>query len=291
MGPCPWVTNYVPWVTQVPTFRCPSDPAQAQSAGQLARTNYACNLGDAVDRSNNGGVNDYGQFGNNDPQAFNENWAVQRARAAQRGFFWNRQEMRFRDVLDGLANTIAAGEVCTSGGKREVKADFVRNIQMRAPGSNNNTILAPARCKSGPHIDPERPQFYALTATVSGSLSQSKHSRWADSRAYYTAFHTILPPNNANCVDSNNDGNHSGVISTAGSRHQGGAHVLMGDGAVIFMTDSVEAGDPELPTVCVQRGDNSFPISSIPGTASNYGLWGALGTRDSQETIEEQLNQ
>ena len=291
MGPCPWRTQYVPWVTQVPTFRCPSDPGRALSAGQLARTNYAANLGDAVDRSHNGGVNDYGQFGNNDPQAFNENWAVERARAAQRGFFWNRQDMRFRDVLDGLSNTIAAGEVVTSGGKREVKADFVRNIQMRAPGSNNNTILTPGRCKSGAHIDPAAPNFYDLSATVSGSLSQSKHSRWADCRAYYTAFHTILPPNDPNCIDSNNDGNHSGVISTAGSRHQGGAHVLMGDGAVIFMTDSVDAGDAELPTVCVQRSDNMFPISSLPGSQSNYGLWGALGTRDTSETIEEELNQ
>lgn len=289
MGPCPWRTQYIPWVTQVPGYRCPSDPAQALSAGQLARTNYACNLGDAVDRSNNGGVNDYGEFGNNDPRARAENWAVQRARAAQRGFFWNRNEMKFRDILDGLSNTIAAGEVNTSGGKREVKADFVRRIT--AMRVNNNTSLYPARCKSGVHIDPTRPQFYDLTATVSGSLSQAKHARWADCRAYYTAFHTLLPPNNANCVDANNDGNHSGVISTAGSRHPGGAHVLMGDGAVIFMTDSVESGDPELPTVCVQRGGNSFPITSIPGTASNYGLWGALGTRDSQETIEEQLNQ
>ena len=197
--------------------------------------------------------------------------------------------MKFRDILDGLSNTICAGEVVTSGGKREVKADFVRNItDMRV---NNNTSLYPARCKAGVHIDPERPQFYALNATVSASLSQAKHARWADCRPYYTAFHTILPPNNANCVDANNDGNHPGVISTAGSRHQGGAHVLMGDGAVIFITDSVEAGDPELPTVCVQRGGNRFPITSIPGTASNYGLWGAMGTRDSGETIEEELNQ
>ena len=72
--------------------------------------------------------------------------------------------MKFRDVLDGLSNTIAAGEVCTSGGKNEVKADFVRNIQMRAPGSNNNTILTPARCKTGTHIDPLRPQFYDPSA-------------------------------------------------------------------------------------------------------------------------------
>ncbi len=288
MGPCPWQTRYIPWVTQVPTFRCPSDPGQALAPGQLARTNYACSLGDAVDRAHNGGVNDFGFWGNFNNR--DENWSVERARAAQRGFFWNRNEMKFRDVLDGLANTIAAGEVCTSGGKREVIADFVRNIQMRAPGSNNNTILQPARCKSGPHIDPEQPQFYAPSALVSASLSQSKHARWADSRAYYSAFLTILPPNNANCVDSNNDGNHPGVISTAGSRHVGGAHVLMGDGAVIFITDSIEAGNPELPTVCVQRSD-VVGVAAVPGSASNYGLWGALGTRDSKETIEEQLNQ
>ena len=82
-----------------------------------------------------------------------------------------------------------------------------------------------------------------------------------------------------------------GVISTAGSRHPGGAHVLMGDGAVIFITESIDSGNPELPTVCVQRGGTRPPVSSLPGSASNYGLWGALGTRDTGETIEEQLNQ
>ena len=283
MGPCPWQTRYVPWVTQVPTYRCPSDPGQALAPGQLARTNYACSLGDAVDRSHNGGRNDWGFFGNLNNR--DENWAVERARAAQRGFFWNRKEMAFRDVLDGLSFTIAAGEVCTSGGKREVIADFVRNISDMA--DPNNTILIPARCKTGPHIDPERPTFYALTATVSASLSQSKHCRWADSRAFYSAFHTILPPNDPNCVFDGGDGNHSGVISTAGSRHQGGAHVLFGDGAVVFITDSIDAGNAELPTVCVQRSGTMPPVASLPGSASNYGVWGALGTRDSKETIEE----
>ena len=288
MGPCPWQTRYVPWVTQVPTFRCPSDPGMAISGGQLARTNYAACLGDAVDQSNNGGTNDYGFWGNFTNR--NENWSVERARAAQRGFFWNRKEMKFRDCLDGLANTIAAGEVVTSGGKREINADFVRQVPMRAPGAKNNTILEPAKCKTGNHIDPTRPQFYSQTANVSGSMSQAKHSRWADSRSYYSAFNTILPPNNPNCVEANNDGNTSGVISTAGSRHQGGAHVLMGDGAVVFITDSIEAGDASAPTVVVQRSD-VVGVASIPGMASPYGLWGAMGTRDCKETIEEQLNQ
>ncbi len=101
----------------------------------------------------------------------------------------------------------------------------------------------------------------------------------------------MLPPNGPNCNTGNNDGNHPGIISTAGSRHTGGAHILMGDGAVIFMTDSVESGDPELPTVCVQRSGTIFPITGLPGSKSGYGLWGALGTRDSSETITEALNQ
>src|SRR6056297_38798 len=97
MGPCPWRTQYVPWVTQVPTFRCPSDPGRPLGPGQLARSNYAACLGDAVDQGHNGGKNDFGYFGNLPDQ--DQNWSVQRARAAQRGFFWNRNDLKFRDVL------------------------------------------------------------------------------------------------------------------------------------------------------------------------------------------------
>lgn len=275
MGPCPWQTTYVPWVTQIAAFRCPSDPAEAIGPGELGRTNYACSVGDANDRGHNGGVNDYGFWGNHNNR--DEDWAVTRGRAAQRGFFWNRKEMKFGDVLDGLSNTIAAGEVCTSNGKAEVKADFVRNIDSMI--NTNETVLTPSRCQSGDHIDAARPQFYSQSATVSTSPAQGKHSRWADSRPYYSAFHTILPPNSASCVHQNDDGNHSGVISTAGSRHAGGCHVLMGDGAVKFIADSIDAGNLDQPTV----GRDAPALRS--GTESPYGLWGSLGTRDVQEVV------
>ena len=68
----------------------------------------------------------------------------------------------------------------------------------------------------------------------------------------------------------------------ASSRHQGGAHVLMGDGAVVFMTDSVEAGN--------QRAE-PIHLNNLPGSKSPFGLWGALGSRAGKEVIEEQLNQ
>ena len=64
----------------------------------------------------------------------------------------------------------------------------------------------------------------------------------------------------------------------------------MGDGAVVFMTDSVEAGDSRAPQVWL-NGMNAGPPSNVPGAPSPYGLWGALGTRAASEVIEEQLNQ
>ncbi|MEL7336776.1 MAG: DUF1559 domain-containing protein, partial [Planctomycetota bacterium] len=46
MGPVPWRSTYDPWVTEVGTFRCPSDPGIGGAA--LARTNYAGCVGDSV---------------------------------------------------------------------------------------------------------------------------------------------------------------------------------------------------------------------------------------------------
>ena len=73
---------------------------------------------------------------------------------------------------------------------------------------------------------------------------------------------------------------------TVSSRHQGGAHVLMADGSVQFVTDSIEAGNPNAQTVYVLLGGGSGP-PSVAGSASQFGLWGALGTRANKENIPE----
>ncbi len=285
MGPAPWRQQYRPWATKVPTLRCPSDPGQGV---QLGRTNYAASYGDSFNYAWNGGKNERGyvQNGNGDANDFDENWMVTRAQAGQRGFFRGRTEMKFRDVLDGLSNTVAAGEICTSLGQRETKADYVRGLTaLLFPGGGEH-IGVPINCATGTHIDPERPSFFAVSANVNGGINNGRGARWADGRIAYNGIQTILPPNSPSCVRNNSDGNHG--FWSVSSRHQGGAHILMGDGAVIFMTDSVEAGDQTQPTVC-RNGPS--PWVNIAGVQSPYGLWGAMGSRAHKETIEEELNQ
>ncbi len=281
MGPSPWRQQYRPWATSVPTLRCPSDPGEGV---QLGRTNYAASYGDTFNYAWNGGKNERGyiQNGNGNSNDFDETWMVTRAAAGQRGFFRARTEMKFRDILDGLSNTVACGEIATSLGARETKADYVRSLTSLLYTGKEH-IGVPQRCKEGTHIDPTRPAFFDVSANVNTGVNNGRGARWSDGRIAYNGIQTILPPNSANCVRNNSDGNHG--FFTAGSRHQGGAHILMGDGAVIFMTDSVESGDLNQPTVCRDGGPN------LAGSSSPYGLWGALGTRANGETIEEQLNQ
>ena len=278
MGPTHNRFEYVPWVTEIPTLRCPSDPFQSPAGG--GRTNYAACLGDAVDRIDHGGKNELGVFHHspNSLVTVAEEWMVTRALAANRGFFWNRTEMRFRDTLDGLSNTIAAGEIPTCGRQRQVKATVVR--QRANPWCN-------AKAEADSIRDPERPQ-YILPTIPNAQLYQDSYARgtrWADGRPTPTSFQTILPPNSPNILDANV---FSDCVLSAGSYHQGGVHILMGDGAVIFMTDSVEAGDGN---TCAPGRDHSSDPSVRGGMPSPFGLWGALGTRDSNEKISEQLNQ
>ncbi|MDV6034580.1 MAG: DUF1559 domain-containing protein [Phycisphaera sp. RhM] len=278
MGPSPrnfsTSPGYIPWATEIPMLRCPSDPGVGLPA--LGRTNYALCMGDSPspwhNSFKNGNLTDSGS------------WAHRAARSVNRGMFMNRRASKFRDVLDGLANTIAMGEIRTDLGDRDIRSA----ASWRARGSqdvNDN----PSFCRDADEIDPDKPTKWCSGGNCTNPqqlVSDSNSSRgasWANFRAIITQTFTVLPPNKEVCVGQWIDG--PGTCPPS-SNHQGGAHVLMGDGAVVFMTDSVEAGDPRAGGVRLgQTGPRS------PGSVSPYGLWGALGTKASGETIEEQLNQ
>ena len=145
----------------------------------------------------------------------------------------------------------------------------------------STTTDNPIACRGD--IDPERPSFWNPNLTQLLPANAVRGFRWASADFPFTVTNTILPPNSETCLAID----HTGIgIMPPSSRHKGGCHVLMGDGAVVFITDSIEAGDSSHGTVRLNRTGGR-----APGSKSPYGLWGAMGTRANGETIEEQLNQ
>lgn len=255
--------QYDPWLTNIPSFRCPSDPGVGFPA--QGRTNYGVGLGDSIQFQNNGGRNQDGVINAT---------RMARMRATTRGMFVPREATKFRDVLDGMSNTVMGGEMNTDLGDNQITT----RVAERGGILNN-----PSLCED--QIDPNRPKFWLPTADfASNNVEVQRGYKWMNGMAVNVGITNIFPPNRAIC--SNADNTFAPGIYGASSRHQGGAHILMGDGAVIFITDSIEAGSPT-------NGNVRWNGTGIqaPGMESPYGLWGALGTRANGETIDESLNQ
>ncbi|TWT80769.1 hypothetical protein CA13_22150 [Planctomycetes bacterium CA13] len=287
MGPSPHESRYVPWRTEVPTFRCPSDPGKGEPS--YGRTNYAACLGDGISYTSSGvgSYNGGNQVWLDEASVGSNLWQTpsgraQYTRAGCRGIFVPRQDTSFRDILDGLSNTIMCGEIATDLGDMDK-----RTIPMRT-GSHNSATTGPLRepdaCTDLGYIDPLRPQFWYPAGRNNGSAPSNgmverpqfgRGYRWAVATPVQTGVLTILAPNREVC---NAYSHNSESTAPPSSRHQGGVHVLMGDGAVRFITDSIEAGD--------SSADGRF-LNNRPGGQSPYGLWGALGSRSAKEVIDE----
>lgn len=265
------VSRYEPWLTEVPGLRCPSDPGTGLPA--VGRSNYAACTGDSVYLNCWGFARDDGTI--NNPANY-----IELAAASCRGVFTPRRKTNFRDVLDGLANTFCMGEIPTDLGDSDIRTEPKEQSTVGAPSASGNGIKTAGgalACRG--FINPQRPQFWG-SGVSKGSSSQRRGFSWASFRPLYMQVNTILPPNREMCMDSTGDHNNA-AIAPPGSRHQGGCHMLMTDGAVKFITDSIEAGN-----------QNSAQVGIgivAPGSASPFGLWGSLGTRGGKETIRAEF--
>ncbi len=263
-GPEPFQKNYPVWRFEVPEFRCPSDPGVGSPA--LGRTNYAACLGDGVVAMDTGPLKDVnGVF----------QWDQERAaqtEASMRGVFVPRSVTRFRDVSDGLSSTLLLGEIATHLGDADVRTDAVIGPSEKALSNRPNWAY------ESDVIDSERPHFWLTNTQLMSAVAPgaARGYRWADGAPLFTAFNTILPPNQAIALSQQKE-DRSGIFPPS-SRHQGAVGVCMADGSVRFVTDSIDAGDRNSPTVYVGS-------SNQPNGKSVYGVWGAMGTRASEELV------
>ncbi|EMI22214.1 protein containing DUF1559 [Rhodopirellula maiorica SM1] len=257
-----YTNDWTPCFTDVVTFRCPSDPGYGLPLA--GRCNYAVCWGDTTDYMQNGPYTNWKRT----------NRADARWRATARGCFGLYDQFAFRDVLDGLSNTICMGEINSDLGD-----EHITTSPRRDPGAGGR----PSSCSDSPNqIDPDRPTFWRTAPHANNFPETKRGACWAGATMGWTMCNTILPPNREICSRTHNSAGDG--IWTMSSRHQGGAHVLMADGAVKFVTDSIDGGNDKAGTVFVNGTG-----SRAPGSPSPYGLWGSLGTRASKEVIDDEF--
>lgn len=273
MGPSPSAGHhqYLPWVTEISTLRCASDPGVGLPA--LGRTNYAACIGDNGMKSHIGPVNRL--LGHEGSPGVNN---VKEVNRYCRGVFVTRKAMAFKDILDGTSQTLMCGEITTDLGDNDARTrgSFSNTrINSELPGATfcraNKQLSVLQPHQWDPRIFPRHELKGPNDAWPAAVIPTVRRGfSWASFANMHTAFTTLLPPNSELCVavrDELTPGNWS-----ASSRHQGGVHGLFADGAVRFITDSIDSGDSTFPATLIEAGEES-----------PYGVWGAIGTRGNRE--------
>ena len=175
-----------------------------------------------------------------------------------RGAFGWRQCRSIRDFRDGTSNTAVMAE--RDLGYPGRPQDILGRVAA-VPATNPADCLAMTA----------KGEYLAATTVLKELMGE----RWSSGHPYYSIFLTALPPNGPSCAASAlPSGKSVGGWLTAGSRHQGGCHVLFGDGTVRFVNEIIDTGNLNATT----PGKHPRTAWDTDYSCSSYGLWGELGT-------------
>jgi prepilin-type N-terminal cleavage/methylation domain-containing protein len=167
-----------------------------------------------------------------------------------RGAFTYMHTYRTRDFTDGTSNTIAMAERELGVSTNSVRGNMVWPVT----GIDTNPSICLGTASNGVY-------------TIPGLPIRRMGFSWAGGWSNLNWVTTILPPNSPSCGQLSPEW--FGLMS-ASSLHEGGAHALLADGSVRFVSQYIDSGD--LTQAPVTSGE------------SPYGVWGALGSKDGNET-------
>jgi prepilin-type N-terminal cleavage/methylation domain-containing protein len=201
----PTGTNSAASRTVIPGFMCPSD--RGPSDPWQGQNNYAGNQGGWLcDRSDSPGA------------------ATDVSPAElQTGVFYYLSRVRAADVTDGMSQTAFFSEKVRGQGSPNPRSDLF--------------VIAPQTTLAGTFGTCQ-----AINTSTATPLTSKWGYSWVMGENCCTQYNHVAVPNSVSCAGTGFTGTMTNMAMqvSPNSLHTGGAHVMMGDGAVRFVSDNVD---------------------------------------------------
>lgn len=220
----------------IPAFLCPSDTSAgvlSVTTGRVGRTNYHANLG------THSRITD-GTAGTTSARPL-----------SKLGMFAAATNARIADIADGSSNTALFAEIRRGASPASDKFDVTKVTSWTVLPPTNS--FADTNQNSNPLADPA----FANSCNAAASTFTDSGLQYFGSSAQYVFYTHTLPPNytGRDCISSPVTSN---IHLASRSAHTGGVNVVLADGSVKFVRDTI-------------------PIDA----------WRSLGTRAGGETVNQ----